>query len=94
MEDGRDERLDHLERLGEEMTERGFLIRAVTPGAGPPYLRVANPIAPVLTDRVMCESGADGRYWYWWPWAQRIAPVDDLGSAAERVARVLAAPNG
>lgn len=94
MEDGRDERLDHLERLGEEMTERGFLIRAVTPGTGPPYLRVANPIAPVLTDRVMCERGADGRYWFWWPWAQRIAPVDDLEGAAERVARVLAATNG
>lgn len=89
-----DERLDHLERLGEELTERGFLVRTVTPATGPPYLRVANPVAPVLTDRVMCERGADGQYWFWWPWAQRIGPVDDVAGAATRVARVLATTNG
>lgn len=89
-----DERLDHLERLGEELTERGFLIRTVSPSTGPPYLRVANPVAPVLTDRVMCERGADGAWWFWWPWAQRISPVDDIENAADRVARVLATTNG
>lgn len=86
-----DERLDHLGRLGEELTGRGFLVRTVNPSSGPPYLRVANPVAPVLTDRVMCEHGSEGRWWFWWPWAQRIAPAGDLAEAATRIARVLAA---
>lgn len=89
-----DERLAHLGRLGEELTGRGFLVRTVSPSSGPPYLRVANPVAPVLTDRVMCERGGEGRWWFWWPWAQRISPVEELADAADRIGRVLAATDG
>jgi len=86
-----DERLDYLERLGEALTERGYLVRTISPSSGPPYLRVANPTAPVLTDRVLCERGTDGVWRFWWPWAQRIGPIDALDASAEHVARVLAA---
>ena len=34
----------------------------------------------------MAEAG-----WFWWPWADRIAPVTDVSTAADRVARVLSA---
>ncbi len=33
--------------------------------------------------------------WFWWPWADRIAPAADVAAAADAIARVLAlAPAG
>lgn len=86
----RDERLEHLELLGGALAERGFAVRTVTPAEGPPYLRVSNPVAPALTDRVMCERDKAGEWWFWWPWAQRITLVHQLDDAVGQVARVLA----
>ncbi|WP_433323048.1 hypothetical protein [Spirillospora sp. CA-294931] len=38
---------------------------------------------------VVCERDATGELWYWWSWADRIAPAAELDRAAEAVAGLL-----
>jgi hypothetical protein len=83
-------RIAYLERLGDELRGRGFAVRLTIPRTGPPSLHVMNPRASALTENILAESSG-GDWWFWWSWAERIARADDLGAAADRVARVLAA---
>jgi hypothetical protein len=82
-------RIDYLERLGEELVRRGFRVRIDLPPGQAPSLHVMNPDASALAENILAEDGADG-WWYWWPWAERIAPAGDVPEAARLVARVLA----
>lgn len=82
-------RIDYLEKLGEELAGRGFRVRLTTPAGRPPSLHVTNPEASALTENILAESGSDG-WWFWWSWAERIAPADDISHAADLVLRVLA----
>ncbi|MFI0409684.1 hypothetical protein [Actinomadura sp. 3N508] len=82
-------RIELLEELGGELVERGFRVRIVQPRDQPPVLHVLNPDVSALTENVLAEQAADG-WWYWWSWAERIAPADDAPTAAARIARVLA----
>ena len=86
-------RIAYLESLGDELRNRGFAVRLTIPQGGPPSLHVVNPHAAALAENILAESaeGTDGTWWFWWSWAERIAPADDLGEAADRVTRVLAA---
>ncbi|WP_067820416.1 hypothetical protein [Actinomadura kijaniata] len=83
-------RLEYLEELGDELAKRGLRVRLTLPRLQEPSLHVMNPDASVLTENILAEEGADG-WWYWWSWAERIAPARDVALAADRVARVLAA---
>jgi hypothetical protein len=38
----------------------------------------------VMAEDIMAQAG-----WFWWPWADRIAPAADVPAAAARVATVL-----
>jgi hypothetical protein len=49
-----------------------------------------NPRASALAENILAET-AGGSWWFWWSWAERIAPADDPVDAAGRVIRVLAA---
>jgi hypothetical protein len=82
-------RIAYLEGLGDELRDRGFAVRLTIPQGGPPSLHVVNPRASALAENILAES-TDGTWWFWWSWAERIAPADDLGEAAGRVTRVLA----
>lgn len=82
-------RIAYLERLGDELRDRGFAVRLTVPQGGPPSLHVVNPHASALAENILAES-TDGGWWFWWSWAERIAPADDLGDVADRVTRVLA----
>ena len=73
-----------LEKLAAELAARGYRLPSLSPHGRPPSLTVANPAASMLSESVLVEGG-----WFWWPWADRIAPVGDITTAAERVARVL-----
>ena len=75
-----------LEKLGAELSARGFEARLVTPQDRPPWLAVRNPRAEVMAEDVMAQGG-----WFWWPWADRIGPACDVPAAAARVATVLRA---
>jgi hypothetical protein len=50
---------------------------------------VRNPRVPMRAETIVAQGE-----WFWWPWADRIGPADDVPAAADRVARVLAAATG
>jgi hypothetical protein len=86
-------RITYLESLGDALRNRGFAVRLMIPQGGPPSLHVVNPRASALAENILaeCAESTDGGWWFWWSWAERIAPADDLDEAADRVTRVLAA---
>jgi hypothetical protein len=84
----RTQRLAHLERLSDELVDRGFhteLIGAISK----PYLNVANADTPSLNERVQCQQADDGSWSFWWPWKQPIGSVDDLDTVVKKIATVL-----
>jgi len=54
-------------------------------------LHVVNPAAPRLAEDVYVGRSQDGLWWFWWPWAERIAPGKEVGTAAAMIAKVLGA---
>ncbi|MBW8483684.1 hypothetical protein [Actinomadura parmotrematis] len=83
-------RLEYLEELGAALVALGMRVRVTLPSGQAPSLHVMNPEASALAENILVEEGADG-WWYWWSWAERIAPAAEVTVAADRVARVLAA---
>jgi hypothetical protein len=82
-------RIDYLEELGDELVRRGFRVRIDLPTGRAPSLHVLNPDAAALAENILAETGTDG-WWFWWSWAERIAPAGEVPEAARLVARVLA----
>ncbi|HXP19383.1 MAG TPA: hypothetical protein VN840_07035 [Streptosporangiaceae bacterium] len=83
--------LDRLEGLATELAAHGLSTRLITPAGRVPSLHVVNPLASRLAEDVYVGRSQDGLWWFWWPWAERIAPGDDTKTAATLIARVLAA---
>jgi hypothetical protein len=83
--------LARLEGLAEVLTGRGLRARIMTPPGRVPSLHVVNPLAGALAEDVYAGRGQDGRWWFWWSWAERITLAEDLEAAAARIERVLAA---
>jgi hypothetical protein len=83
--------LDKFEGLAEVLARRGLKTRVTTPPGRVPSLHVVNPAATALAEDVYLGRGRDGAWWFWWPWAERIATGDDLDGAAGLIMRVLAA---
>ncbi|HET7013415.1 MAG TPA: hypothetical protein VFI65_05875 [Streptosporangiaceae bacterium] len=81
--------LDRLEGLAAELGRRGLQARLVTPDGRIPSLHVANPLTSRLAEDVYVGRSQDDLWWFWWPWAERIARDDELGEAAMIIARVL-----
>src|SRR5215469_9080570 len=82
--------LARLEGLAEVLAGRGLRARIVAPPGRVPSLHVVNPQASALTEDVYAGRGQDGRWWFWWSWAEQIAVGEDLEGAAARIGRVLA----
>jgi hypothetical protein len=82
---------DRLDRLGPALAGYGMTASLVTLADRLPCLRVVNPAAPALAEDIHAGCGEDGRWWFWWSWAERIAAASDLDQAAARIAHVLAA---
>ena len=83
--------LARLEGLAEVLTGRGLCARVMAPRGRVPSVHVSNPQASALTEDVYAGRGQDGRWWFWWSWAEQIAAGDDLEGAAARIGRVLGA---
>src|SRR5579875_928966 len=68
--------------------------RPAIQGGGPPgrapCLHVVNPATVALAEDIYTGRDGDGCWWYWWPWAEPIAPGTDPEAAAARIAHVLA----
>jgi len=82
--------LDRLDRLAAVLAGRGIGAATVAPPGRVPRLELTHPSGAehdVYAGR--CE---DGSWWYWWPWAERIAPDLDLVGAAAAIEKVLGAP--
>jgi hypothetical protein len=89
----REEQLKHVERLADELKQRGFTIELV--GAiSKPYLRVANAETPTLNERVLCHQADDNSWVFWWPWKQPIGSVDNLALVVGKIAAVLRSVEG
>jgi len=82
--------LDRLEKLAEHLSRCGLRTRLMTPVGRIPSLRVVNPAVSRLSEDVYVGRSQDGLWWFWWPWAERIAPGDDAAQAAAMIAKVLA----
>ena len=83
--------LQRLERLAGALTRRGMDASLVDPPGRVPRLQVGHPAAHLATD-VYAWRCQDGAWWFWWPWAERIAAEGDLDAAAERIEQLLARP--
>ena len=78
-----------LERLAAELGALGYQTRLIHPAPEMPSLEVSNPRARTLCDRILVQSG-----WFWWSWAERLAPSHDITTAAAIIARVLRTADG
>jgi hypothetical protein len=74
----------HLECLAAELPAEEYDTRLVITHGRPPHLHVRNLSAGVLAEDVLVEAG-----WFWYSFAERIAPVTEPAVAAGKVARVL-----
>jgi hypothetical protein len=79
----------YLEPLAEALSQRGLLAKVTRIGDGPSFVEVINPDVPDLAESIFAaRTGQD--WWFWWSWAERIAPAGEIGPTAERIAHVLA----
>jgi hypothetical protein len=83
--------LGQLESLADELGKHGLMTRLMAPAGRVPSLHVVNPAVSRLAEDVYVGRSQDGRWWFWWPWAERIAPEDEIVAAAALIARVLSA---
>jgi len=82
---------DRLEGLARELGKHGLRTRLIAPPGRVPSLHVVNPSVSRLAEDIYVGRSQDGLWWFWWPWAERIAPGDEFASAAAVIARVLRA---
>lgn len=80
----------HLTDLQTALIDAGLHATVVSrDGNTPPHLNVnAEPRIRDLAEDVHCAP-AEGVWWFWWSWAERIAPVSDLDTTVQRVTRVV-----
>ena len=82
----------YLDKLAEELTNRGLEAWLMAPPGRVPSVYITNPAARALEENVYADRGKDGLWWFWWSWAERISIADDLDTAATAITRVLSLP--
>ena len=83
----RDANLHRLELLAGELGRHGLEASVVSPPGRVPRLQVTHPAG--AAEDVYVGRCRDGTWWFWWPWAERIAATGDLGDATARIEQVL-----
>jgi hypothetical protein len=91
-EEGAAEAARQLRALAADLSGQGFAAAYMQAG---PYaaVNVVSPSDPKLTERVY-TAPADGVWWFWWSWHDRIGPVHDVEAAAFKIAYVLTPNDG
>ena len=84
----------YLDKLAEELTNRGLEAWLMAPPGRVPSVYITNPRARALEENVYANQGKDGLWWFWWSWAERISMADDLDATASAITRVLSLPRG
>jgi hypothetical protein len=82
----------YLDKLAEELTNRGLEAWLMAPPGRVPSVYITNPGARALEENVYVSQGKDGLSWFWWSWAERISMADDIDAAATAITRVLSLP--
>jgi hypothetical protein len=77
-----------MEMLAGHLRSRG-LVAQVMRADGKLCVRVVNRIAAELSQLVYAAPIADGSWWFWWSWADRIASVSEIETATFKIAYVL-----
>lgn len=85
--DGAGEAARQLAALAENLSGRGFAAHVTQTGRYA-AVSVANLSVPQLAETVYAAP-ADGAWWFWWSWADRIAQISDVEAAAFKIAYVL-----
>jgi hypothetical protein len=73
-----------LEELATGLAGRGYQASLLTPAGASPHLEVRHPRVSALADTIYAADG-----WFWWSWAERITPADDVPAATSKIAAVL-----
>jgi hypothetical protein len=83
-----DQAITQLEALGAEIGRHGWITRLATETGRAPCLYVQNPEpgAGALAEHIYAAPKADG-WWFWWSWAEPIAP--DITATAAIILRAL-----
>ena len=84
----------YLDKLAEELTNRGLEAWLMAPPGRVPSVYITNPGARALEENVYANQGKDGLWWFWWSWAERISMADDVNATASAITRVLSLPRG
>jgi hypothetical protein len=79
-----------LDELAIRLGADGWQVQLHAPPDRRPMLHVSNPRVMMLSELVTADLDGDGRWWFWWSWAERISRADDLDGAAAVISRVLA----
>jgi hypothetical protein len=78
----------HLRELGELLQAQGLHVRVGETRGGLPQLIVISTTVPTLSE-VIFATQREENWWFWWSWAERIAPVDDMPTAVTRIRDML-----
>jgi hypothetical protein len=78
------ETVGYLESLAAVLPAEDYHAHLVVAHGGRPSLHVRNRSAGVLAEDVLVEAG-----WFWYSFAERIAPVTDVPAAAGKITRLL-----
>jgi hypothetical protein len=78
----------YLEPLAESLRKKGFLASVTRIGNGPSFIEVVNRATPDLAESIFAARSGD-EWWFWWSWAEHIAPVAEIEFTAGRIAHVL-----
>ena len=79
-----------LDVLAAQLRARGWTAYVSTPAGRPAVLSVPDPhVRAEWSYIVVAPGGAGGEWWYWFSWAERIAPVHAPATAADAVITAL-----
>ncbi|MBO0815932.1 MAG: hypothetical protein J2P30_12445 [Actinobacteria bacterium] len=88
-----EERLARLDALAAELTARGWTAYVTTPLGRPARLFVQNPHdLEMCADIMTAPENGTGGWWFWFSWAERIAPVGSPDAAATVIVTELRRP--
>jgi hypothetical protein len=77
-----------LDDLAANLDRRGFSTQ-ISARDGRLRMLVRNRAVLQLSDAVYAAPAEDGAWWLWWSWADQLAPIDEVESAAFKIAYVL-----
>ena len=88
-----EEQIAYLDVLAGQVAAYGWTAHVRTPPGRLPYLFVQDPQNPNTGgDVVAASDAATGEYWFWFAWAERIAPAENPAKAAHLIVRDLRQP--